>query len=83
MALVRTTRSVSRRLIFLPQWPLCPAPFPVKIDMNSVVGIELDLNVNASVQSDLSISKFHALSEHRAPAVLIGWLAGSNGGFDF
>ena len=31
-------------------------PFPVTIDMNSVVGIKLDLNVDSSVQSDLSIN---------------------------
>jgi len=31
-------------------------PFPITIDMNSVVGIKLDLNVNSSVQGDLSIN---------------------------
>ena len=31
-------------------------PFPLTIDMNSVVGIKLDLNVNSSVQGDLSIN---------------------------
>ncbi|HYL84470.1 MAG TPA: DUF5666 domain-containing protein [Candidatus Angelobacter sp.] len=35
---------------------LSGAPFPITIDMNSVVGIKLDLNVNSSVQNDLSIS---------------------------
>src|SRR5215472_12936553 len=35
---------------------LSGAPFPVTIDMNSVVGIKLDLDVNSSVQSDLSIN---------------------------
>ena len=31
-------------------------PFPVTINMNSVVGVKLDLNVNSSVQNDLSIN---------------------------
>ena len=31
-------------------------PFPITIDMNSVVGIKLDLNVNSSVQGDLTIN---------------------------
>jgi Domain of unknown function (DUF5666) len=31
-------------------------PFPITIDKNSVVGIRLDFDVNASVQSDLSIN---------------------------
>ena len=31
-------------------------PFPITIDMNSVVGIKLDLNVNSSLQGDLSIN---------------------------
>lgn len=31
-------------------------PFPITMDMNSVVGIKLDLNVNSSVQGDLSIN---------------------------
>src|SRR5215472_9886315 len=35
---------------------LSGAPFPVTIDMNSVVGIKLDLDVNSSVQNDLSIN---------------------------
>ncbi|HEY6946481.1 MAG TPA: DUF5666 domain-containing protein, partial [Candidatus Acidoferrum sp.] len=35
---------------------LSGAPFPVTINMNSVVGIKLDLNVNSSVQNDLSIN---------------------------
>jgi len=35
---------------------LSGAPFPVTIDMNSVVGIKLDLNVSSSVQNDLSIN---------------------------
>jgi hypothetical protein len=34
---------------------LTGAPFPITIDMNSVVGIKLDLNVNSSLQSDLSV----------------------------
>jgi len=32
------------------------APFPITINQNSVVGIQLDFNVNSSVQSDLSIN---------------------------
>jgi hypothetical protein len=32
------------------------APFPLTISQNSVVGIRLDFNINASVQSDLSIN---------------------------
>jgi hypothetical protein len=32
------------------------SPFPLTIGQNSVVGIQLDFNVDASVQSDLSIS---------------------------
>ena len=32
------------------------APFPIEIDKNSVVGIRLDFNVDASVQPDLSIN---------------------------
>ena len=35
---------------------LSSAPFPITIDMNSVVGMKLDLNVNSSVQSDLTIN---------------------------
>jgi hypothetical protein len=35
---------------------LSSAPFPITIDTNSVVGIKLDLNVNSSVQNDLSIN---------------------------
>jgi hypothetical protein len=35
---------------------LSGAPFPLTIDANSVFGIKLDLNVNSSVQSDLSIN---------------------------
>lgn len=31
------------------------APFPITMDMNSVVGIKLDLNVGSSIQNDLSI----------------------------
>jgi hypothetical protein len=34
---------------------LSGAPFPITIDMNSVVGIKLDLNVNSSIQNDLSV----------------------------
>lgn len=34
---------------------LSGAPFPITIDMNSVVGIKLDLNVNSSLQNDLSV----------------------------
>jgi Domain of unknown function (DUF5666) len=32
------------------------APFPVTVDMNSVIGIKLDFNVNSSLQSDLSVN---------------------------
>ena len=32
------------------------APFPITISQNSVVGIQLDFNVDASVESDLSIN---------------------------
>lgn len=32
------------------------APFPITIDMNSAVGIKMDLDVNSSVQNDLSIN---------------------------
>jgi len=32
------------------------SPFPITIDENSVVGIKLDLNVNSTVQSDLSLN---------------------------
>ena len=32
------------------------APFPITISQNSVVGIQLDFDVNSSVQSDLSIN---------------------------
>src|SRR6266478_3872251 len=35
---------------------LSTAPFPITISPNSVVGIRLDFNVDASVQSDLSIN---------------------------
>ena len=35
---------------------LSGAPFPVTIDMNSVAGIKLDLDVNSSVQNDLSVN---------------------------
>ena len=35
---------------------LSGAPFPLTIDANSVFGIKLDLNVNSSVQNDLSIN---------------------------
>jgi uncharacterized protein DUF5666 len=35
---------------------LSGAPFPITIDANSVFGIKLDLNVNSSVQGDLSIN---------------------------
>jgi hypothetical protein len=34
---------------------LTGAPFPITIDANSVVGIKLDLNVNSSLQTDLSV----------------------------
>jgi hypothetical protein len=34
---------------------LSGAPFPITIDMNSVVGIKLDLDVNSSLQNDLSV----------------------------
>ena len=30
------------------------APFPITVDMNSVIGIKLDFNVNSSLQNDLS-----------------------------
>lgn len=35
---------------------LSGSPFPLTIDTSSVVGIKLDLNVNSSVQNDLSIN---------------------------
>lgn len=35
---------------------LSGTPFPLMIDANSVFGIKLDLNVNSSVQSDLTIN---------------------------
>jgi hypothetical protein len=35
---------------------LSGAPFPLTIDANSVFGLKLDLNVNSSVQGDLSIN---------------------------
>lgn len=34
---------------------LSGAPFPITIDANSVVGIKLDLDVNSSLQNDLSV----------------------------
>ncbi|HKW61499.1 MAG TPA: DUF5666 domain-containing protein [Candidatus Acidoferrum sp.] len=44
---------------------LSGAPFPVTIDMNSVVGIKLDLNLNSSVQSDLSINPAVTIARFR------------------
>lgn len=44
---------------------LAGAPFPVTIDMNSVVGIKLDLNVNSSVQNDLSINPAVTIAHFR------------------
>jgi uncharacterized protein DUF5666 len=35
---------------------LSGAPFPITLDMNSVFGLKLDLNVDSSVQGDLSIN---------------------------
>jgi len=35
---------------------LSGTPFPITISQNSVVGVQLDFNLNASVQSDLSIT---------------------------
>ena len=35
---------------------LSSAPFPITISQNSVIGIRLDFNVNASVENDLSIN---------------------------
>ena len=32
------------------------APFPITVDMNSVIGIKLDFNVNSSLQNDLSVN---------------------------
>jgi Domain of unknown function (DUF5666) len=32
------------------------APFPITVDMNSVIGIKVDFNVNSSLQSDLSVN---------------------------
>ncbi len=32
------------------------APFPMTVDMNSVIGIKLDFNVNSSLQNDLSVN---------------------------
>ncbi|HET8925873.1 MAG TPA: DUF5666 domain-containing protein [Candidatus Acidoferrum sp.] len=34
---------------------LSGAPFPITINMNSVVGIKLDLDVNSSIQNDLTV----------------------------
>jgi Domain of unknown function (DUF5666) len=44
---------------------LSGAPFPVTIEMNSVVGIKLDLNLNSSVQSDLSINPSVTIAHFR------------------
>jgi len=44
---------------------LSGAPFPVIIHMNSVVGIKLDLNVNSSVESDLSIDPSVTIAHFR------------------
>lgn len=44
---------------------LSGAPFPVTIDMNSVVGIKLDLDVNSSVQNDLSINPVVKIAHFR------------------
>ena len=44
---------------------LSGAPFPVTIAMNSVVGIKLDLNLNSSVQSDLSINPSVTIAHFR------------------
>ena len=44
---------------------LSGAPFPVTVDMNSVVGIKLDLNVNSSVQNDLSINPSVGIAHFR------------------
>src|SRR6266481_3238507 len=35
---------------------LSAAPFPITLDTNSVFGLKLDLNVNSTVQNDLSIN---------------------------
>jgi hypothetical protein len=35
---------------------LSSAPFPITISQNSVVGVQLDFDVNASIQNDLSIN---------------------------
>jgi hypothetical protein len=46
------------------------APFPITIDMNSAVGMKLDLNVNSSVQSDLTINPVvtiaHVIHRHNS-----------------
>lgn len=39
------------------------SPFPITINMNSVVGMKLDVNVNSSVQSDLSINPVVAVAQ--------------------
>src|SRR5215471_1329 len=44
---------------------LSGTPFPVTIDMNSVVGIKLDLDVNSSVQNDLSINPSVGIAHFR------------------
>jgi Domain of unknown function (DUF5666) len=44
---------------------LSGAPFPVTIDTNSVVGIKLDLDVNSSVQNDLSINPVVKIAHFR------------------
>ncbi len=44
---------------------LSGAPFPVTIDMNSVAGIKLDLNLNSSVQNDLSINPVVTIAHFR------------------
>jgi len=44
---------------------LSGAPFPVTIAMNSVVGVKLDLDVNSSVQNDLSINPSVTIAHFR------------------
>jgi Domain of unknown function (DUF5666) len=44
---------------------LSGAPFPVTINMNSVVGMKLDVNVNSSVQSDLTINPTVTIAHFR------------------
>src|SRR5215471_1613618 len=44
---------------------LSGTPFPITIEMNSVVGVKLDLDVNSSVQNDLSINPSVTIAHFR------------------